>query len=262
MVDEQDLPRATGVVVVVPTMGLGVLADPFAARVQAVLPGAEIVFVLNGPAARETDVDSVEVPPGVHLVVCEGFFSQAVLEGIRFALSLNPSVIVRMDSQEHPPEVLPSVLSRLDEFPVWVIDLQFTPGMTVVPGTADSYHNRFVIPALTATHTDGNVELSGAHGFMVFSPAAAAQVLPFVEMALSDIEGHDPPVVWGGDTALVVCAQKLGFPVAVHRIAAVEMRNRPEEKCVVQLRDQLLVVTALEKLRTEHVRAAASRGSR
>lgn len=239
------------VAVVVPTMSLMRMHENFHDRVREHVPDAEIIYVINGD--DPPDVKDVDRPDGVHLVVSGGVFNNAVVAGLRYALALGSRAIVRMDSEEHPPEVLPAIIDRVESDPVWVVDLSFEPHVTIRPGTADSYHNLHVIPAVVSSYAKEELYLTGAHGFMVFAPQVVAQVIPFVADVVERVEGVVPRVVWGADTLLAVCAAKLGFDVSVTHVNAEEMRDRPEEKCVIQLRDTLAVMNAFESFRLDGV---------
>lgn len=237
--------------VVVPTMSLRRMTEGFHERVHSVFPDSIVVYVLNGPTMQP--IEGIDVPDGVQLVSCVGVFNDAVVAGLRHALTLGVDAVVRMDTEEHPPEVLPAIVEQLGDCPVWVVDLSFEPEVTIRPGTADSYHNLHVIPTVVSTYARENLLLSGAHGFMVLTIQAVAQVLPFISDVVRQTENIEPPVIWGADTLLPVCATKLGFHVSVTHVPAESMRDRPEEKCLVQLRDTLTVMSILETLRLDGV---------
>lgn len=245
------------VFVVVPAMSLRRMAEGFHDRVFAAVPGANVVYALNGPKAAE--LAAGPAAPGCHLVATRPGFNRAVIEGLRAALTLGARQVVRMDAEEHPPEALPSVLTRLGPDDTEVIDLAFTVGKTLVPKSTDSYHNLYVIPELVEAHARDGLRLTGAHGFMAFGAPVLAVLLPFVEAALDAAEQSGRTPLWGADTLLPVCAAQLGLPVRVTHTPAEQMRDRDEEKCNAQLHDTLSLLKELAGLRLDGVKIAAAR---
>jgi hypothetical protein len=249
-----------GVYVVVPAVSLRQMDEGFHVRVEAALPGAVVVYALNGPDAAT--LAEGPAAPGCRLVATPRGFNHAVVGGLRSALSFGARQVVRMDSQEHPPEVLGGILPGLGPCDTVVIDLAFKVGDTLVAKSADSYHNLYVIPEVVESHAREGLRVTGAHGFMSFGSAALGVILPFVEAALQVAEQTSHPPLWGADTLLPVCAARLGFPVQVTHTPAVQLRDRDEEKCNAQLRDTLTLLKALDELRLTGVELATAVGLR
>lgn len=215
-------------------------------RVRAVLPGATTVAAVNG-------VDLLPaVAAGTEVAMCDTGFNRAVVGGLRHAVAMGADRVVRMDTEEHPVELLPEALDALEGADVVVLDLAFD-GSTLRPGSADEYHNLHVLPELLDSFTGHAMTLTGAHGYMAFRGEALARLLPFVEAALALAEddaarAHRPSVRWAADTAFPVCAGRLGMRVRVLVHPAVQLRDRDGEKCAVQTRDTLSMVRALDTL--------------
>jgi hypothetical protein len=245
-----------GVFVVVPTMSLRRMKEGFHQRVLDAVPGAKVVYALNGPGSAE--LAATPAAPGCRLVATRPGFNRAVIEGLRAALTFGAHQVVRMDAEEHPPEALGNVLPRLGPDDTEVIDLAFVVGETLVPRSTDSYHNLYVIPALIETYARDGLRITGAHGFMAFGAPVLAVLLPFVEAALDAAEQAGRTPLWGADTLLPVCAAQMGFPVRVTHTPAEKLRDRDEEKCNAQLQDTLSLLKALAGLRLDGVKIATA----
>ena len=245
-----------GVFVVVPAMTLESMRAGLHRRVRDAVPGATVVYALNGHDADVLAESSAE--QGCLLVATRRGFNRAVIEGLRAALTLGARQVVRMDSEEHPPEALRRVLPRLGPADTEVIDLAFTVGETLVPKSTDSYHNLYVIPEVVEAHARDGLRITGAHGFMAFGADALAVILPFVEAALDGAERAGRTPLWGADTLLPVCAAQLGLPVRVSSVPAEQLRDRDEVKCNAQLQDTLTLIKALDGLRLDGVQIASS----
>jgi hypothetical protein len=226
--------------------GRQAMSGDFARRIHGVMPDAVVVSAVNGvhliPHCDE----------GVHPVMCGTGFNRAVVDGLRYAVALGATRVARIDTEEHPVELLPAAFAALDDFDVVVLDLAFDCD-TLRAGSADEYHNLHVMPEILDSVTGHSVSLTGAHGFMAFRGEALARMLPFVDAALSyaetqAAEANRPPVRWAADTAFPVCAVRLGLRVCVLSHPSVVLRDRDGEKCAIQTRDTLAIVQALERL--------------
>ena len=243
--------------IVIPVMDLEPLHDGLHERIHAVLPDALVLYSLNGPDA--VSLASTPAADGVVLVPARQGFNYGIVDGCRAALSYGATTVVRMDTHEHPPEILPHILSLTDTHPCIVIDLEFHYGETLRKGSADSYHNLYVIPEIISTHAREPFRLTGAHGFMVFDASVLAHVLPFVEASLAIVAESQPgKVMWAADTLLPICASKLGYPIMVEHVEAEEMRDRDEDKCLAQMHDTLVLAEALSSLHLEGVSVSRS----
>lgn len=244
------------VTVVVPAMDLTALEEEFHARVHSSIPGATVLYAINGPDAR--NLERAAAPEGCRLMATRPRFNHGVLDGLHAALASGSRRIVRMDSAEHPAEVLPDVLTRLSDDSMRVIDLSFLQDVTLRSGSADSYHNLYVIPEVLAALAGEGLRVSGTHGFMVMPAPVLALVLPLVDAALALVEAEGRQVIWGADTMLAVCAAKVGFEVCIEKVPAEEMRDRDEAKCAAQLRDTLALVKSVGRLHLEDLQLAGS----
>jgi hypothetical protein len=211
----------------------------------AVVPDVAVIAAVNGlPGAV----------PGrrgqLRTLVTAASFNWAVLTALRCAADTGAARVVRLDTAEHPPATIPVMLAQLGSADVVVTDLTFD-ATTMRPGSADDYHNHFVMPAVHAGASAGTLALSGASGFMAFTAAALSAVLAPVERAFAATAADDgfggQPVFWGVDAALAIVAARIGLRVQVGHVAATELRDRSAGVCAAQLTDTLRLIRALDR---------------
>jgi len=218
------------------------LANGFATTIRQVTP-ADIVAVVNGPgihAGQSIDCDE----PRCHALASAPGFNPATALGLGHALNLGAERIARIDTAEHPVELIGHAFAALEHHPMVVLDLQFGP-RTLRAGSADEYHNLHAIPSVLSWATGGRLRLSGAHGFMAWRADVLAALLP---TAIKAVE-QAPALRRGLDTALPILAARAGLDVGVIPIDATELRDRPATTCAVQLVDTLELIARLDSLR-------------
>ncbi len=172
-----------------------------------------------------------------------------LVAGYRYALARHfDATIVRLDTNEHPVELIPTLVQRVRDHGAMAIgNLRFSP-KTIVPGSPDEFFH-IVCRTLYETSTHGALPLSGAHGFQAFAPGVCADVL---EAALLMIERANrdggPPLQWGLCGAMAMGALAIGTPVYLVDLLATQPRNRPAEKVAAQLQDFIRTVLAAATL--------------
>lgn len=222
------------------------VANGFAGEVATAAPGALVVAVANGPHGPYPP--AVE-QPGLLVVQSRPTFNHAILLGLGTALDAGAGRIVRLDTAEHPTAMLGQMFTDLGSADVVVADLTFDQA-TMRPGSADDYHNHFVMPVVHGAATGGKLALSGAHGYMAFTGEALTELLPAARAAVARSAATGltggREAFWGVDAILFTLAHRAGMDVRVRHVPASEMRDRPAAKCAEQLTDTLAMFAALD----------------
>jgi hypothetical protein len=207
-----------------------------------------IIMVVNG---GNDDEQRAAVQANSYLgdrcltVITDAGFNIAVMAGMTAALAFGADRVVRIDTAEHPVLLIDETFALLDEVDVVIRDLTFDESL-LRPDSADEYHQLVVVPEILGAFSDGQLSLSGAHGFMGFRKDALADALDEVHIVLERAGiRRGAPLDWAADTALALVATRRGARVRVEPVRAELLRDRPTAKCAGQLRDTLDIVMSL-----------------
>lgn len=217
----------------------------FGARLRELYPEARIVPILNGSdrgvlERAEISLRALGYDPIV--VSGQGLFA-ALLEGYDIVSRRYPdSMIVRIDTEEHPLEKISALAKRAEEIGGFVVgDLEFD-GSTLIEGTLDWDAHMRIFPELYSHATNGKLPLSCAHGFQAFAPGVLSiEILAEARVVLNEVIrrlGYMPR--YGLDGLMAICCSRK-FPVERILIPAITLRNRTLEK----INEQIAVHTAL-----------------
>ena len=238
---------AHSTVVVFPDyQGRDSITGEFARTVQRVLSSTTVVAVINGDELPEVADDERTV----HIHSSQGF-NNAVLAGLERSVSLGDRV-ARIDTNEHSTALLEAAFNLLDDAEVAVVDVAFDQ-WTLIRGSAEDYHSRFVIPSIISQATDNRLVIGGNHGFMLYRSAALVEILPVVRETLKIANREQAnagrrSITWSADSLTPIVADRLGMRVTVAKQPARELRNNSAEKCATQAEDLLILLKVLDRL--------------
>lgn len=210
-----------------------------------------LVPVINGVEREELRRISASLHPKFE--PCPFTFDpgqlNALVAGYRFVLvNHGDATIVRLDTNEHPIEMIPTLVQTVrDHGGMAIGNLRF--GLTTIaPGVLDALFH-VVCRTLYETATHGALPLLGAHGFQAFAPGVCADVLE-AALVITDAANRDggPPLQWGLCGAMAMGADGIGAAVHLIEITATQPRSRPAEKVAAQLNDFIRTVIAAVEL--------------
>lgn len=158
------------------------------------------------------------------------------------------STVVRMDTNEHPIEMIPVLAHEARACGGMAIaNLKFGPGL-VTPGSPEELFLA-ACPVLYGKATTNLLPLSGAHGFQAFAPDMLADIYEAAEEIVDRAHTESGPRLrWGLCGAMAMGAVGIDVPVKLIDLEAAKSRNRPAEKIAAQLIDFTRTVIAAVKI--------------
>ena len=220
----------------------------FVRQITRVVPDAIVRPILNG--LTDTELDAAAMRSEGDPIIAHGAQGlrstlSAGYEAIRWHHSHGTLPIVRLDTAEHPPEVIPDLARAAIECRGMAIgDLTFDEH-TLREGSVDAFAHLHLFPDLYRQMTGGQLSLSCAHGFQAFAPGVMdrvfEQAMRIVTWASFDAS---EPIEWGFDGAMALAAVGLGIPIVVQPVRATVLRDRETAKIAQQFRRALQMCPA------------------
>ncbi len=216
----------------------------FYTELLAVQPNALIVPALNGPdRAKLTNLtwemrkhNSNVIPvcsfePGLLNALIAGY--RCVLDIIRMR-KLGNVPIVRLDTAEHDPRCISSLVQEAIDGRVVVGDLVFTD-KTLLPGTPDYDAHLREWPEMFGAATGNRLGFSCAHGLSFFGAGTLETVFQgALKLKRVVEEDFKEKPLWGWDSAMFLSAVGEGLTVKRVAVPATQVRNRSLEKIDAQ----------------------------
>ncbi|MBP6879338.1 MAG: hypothetical protein KBF62_03145 [Candidatus Pacebacteria bacterium] len=207
--------------------------------------------IVNGGTLSEMESVVNLLSPAFHPIISESKgLTQVLLDGYRKLVSLHAdhgamhdtSMIVRMDTNEHPIDLITTLV-------------ELSGGNLVIYGrkldkenaSAEEIHaNNFLWPKIYEAFTNERLRLSNTHGFQAFNMDTLENILPVAEKIISETEEMiGEKLSWGMDAimALAAVSQRLYSGQFIYHTK--EVRNRPKEKIEEQFINHVnLLITA------------------
>jgi hypothetical protein len=226
----------------------------FLARVRAAAPGALMIPVLNGG-----EVDELHALAGQHRsklcapIVAAG--AKNLVDTLTYGYgninyhNQSDSLVVRLDTAEHPPEFIPQLVQTVMEQGGMVIgDLMFPEG-TLRSESVDEFVHLDAFPGLYDQMTNGKVRMSCAHGYQAFAPGCCRKIFSAAWRIVEEVK-KSGSVQFGFDGAMALAAAGLGEVITIVHVPAETLRDRKRAKIANQFANALRMCLAARKLYT------------
>ena len=210
--------------------------------------------IVNGGTLSEMESVVNLLSPAFHPIISESKgLTQVLLDGYRKLVSLHAdhgaihdtSMIVRMDTNEHPIELI-TALVELSRGNLAIYGRKLDGENASVE---EINANNFLWPKTYEAFTNERLSLSNTHGFQAFDVKTLENILPVVEKIIFETEAIiGEKLSWGMDAimALAAVSQRLYSGQFFYYIN--EMRSRPKEKIDEQFRNHINLLIVARKI--------------